>query len=400
MGAMLAAMILLTSPSLGQDKSVKPGINDSFRNPNIQEWVTKFEGESREVFAQRLKVVSACEIPSGSIIADVGAGTGLYTRLFAEAVGAKGTVFAVDIAPKFLEQIATSAKTLKLDHIRTVLGTDTTTQLAANSVDTVFVCDTYHHFEFPQRMLASIHAALKPGGRLIVIDFKRIPGTSADWVLGHVRAGQDVVEREITDAGFRKVNDIKELLKENYFVIFQKPAAIPPTTTPMPATPMPIIPPEKQAYPIIRKVGGVVMLPGAVEPPVKGAKMVIDITADGPADEVHKGLKRAALVLNLYGAAGLKASDVTISVVFHGKATRCVLTDAAYATRTNQKTNPNLPVIRDLQAVGVEILVCGQALNYSGIEAADVTSTVKTAHAAVLVIVNRQQQGFAYVPVH
>jgi predicted methyltransferase len=89
-------------------------------------------------------------------------------------------------------------------------------------VDLVFVCDTYHHFEYPYRTLATIHRALKPGGRLVVIDFRRIPGKSREWVLGHVRAGQDVVEKEIAEAGFRKVGETKDLLDENYLVRFEK----------------------------------------------------------------------------------------------------------------------------------------------------------------------------------
>jgi predicted methyltransferase len=84
------------------------------------------------------------------------------------------------------------------------------------------VCDTYHHFEFPQRTLASLHRAVKPGGRVIVIDFHRIPGKSSFWVLLHVRAGQDVVEKEVAAAGFEKADEVRGLLKENYFVVFTK----------------------------------------------------------------------------------------------------------------------------------------------------------------------------------
>lgn len=95
---------------------------------------------------------------------------------------------------------------------------------APNSVDLAFVCDTYHHFEFPERTLASLHRAVKPDGRLVVIDFLRVPGRSSDWVLNHVRAGQDVVEKEITVAGFEKSAEVKSLLKENYVVTFTRPA--------------------------------------------------------------------------------------------------------------------------------------------------------------------------------
>ena len=98
------------------------------------------------------------------------------------------------------------------------------TRLPPRSVDLVFICDTYHHFEFPFKTMASIHEALRPGGRVIVIDFHRIEGKSRYWVLNHVRAGQEVVVKEIESSGFKKVAETK-LLKENYFVEFEKVAA-------------------------------------------------------------------------------------------------------------------------------------------------------------------------------
>jgi ubiquinone/menaquinone biosynthesis C-methylase UbiE len=156
------------------------------------------------------------------VVADVGAGTGLFTRLLAKAVGPDGQVYAVDIAPKFLEHIQKTSRDAGLKNVTPVLCSQDSVDLPSASADLVFVCDTYHHFEFPQRTLASIHRALKPDGRLVVVDFIRIPGVSSDWVLGHVRAGQEVVEKEIAAAGFEKVDESKDLMKENYLVTFRK----------------------------------------------------------------------------------------------------------------------------------------------------------------------------------
>jgi ubiquinone/menaquinone biosynthesis C-methylase UbiE len=223
---LIALSLILTAAPLGQaqEKSVRPGINDSFKSADIKEWVTRFEGESREVYHKRKEIVAACQVKPGQAVADIGAGTGLFTRLFAEDVKSSGTVYAVDITKKFLDYIAESAARQHLANIKTVLGTDASTKLPAASADLAFICDTYHHFEYPRRMMTSIHQALKPGGRVVVVDFIRIPGKSTDWVLNHVRAGQDVVEKEITECGFRKVGEIKDVLKDNYFVIFEKAA--------------------------------------------------------------------------------------------------------------------------------------------------------------------------------
>ncbi len=219
-----AITILVALPVVGvsQEKSVKPGVNDPFRNPNVAEWVTKFEGESRETYQKRQEIVAACKLKPGMVVADVGAGTGLYTRLFAEEVGKEGTVYAVDISPKFLEHIKASASNLGVTNVKTVLGTDYSVELPEASVDLVFICDTYHHFEYPARMMQSIQRSLKPSGCVVLIDFIRIPGKSSDWVMGHVRAGQELVEKEIFECGFQKTSEIQELLQENYVVMFEK----------------------------------------------------------------------------------------------------------------------------------------------------------------------------------
>jgi ubiquinone/menaquinone biosynthesis C-methylase UbiE len=225
-------LALLVLPALllsarAQDQSVRPGINQQFAAPNPGEFVARFEVESREVFAKRAEIVAACEIKPGAVLADVGAGTGLFTRLFSPLVGDRGRVLAVDIAQPFLDHITLEGRKIKQTNVETILCTADDAKLPPDSVDLVFICDTYHHFEFPQKTLASLLRAMKPGARLIVIDFERIPGKSSDFVLGHVRAGRDVFETEITSAGFKKLKQVPGLLEENYFLVFEKPAAQP-----------------------------------------------------------------------------------------------------------------------------------------------------------------------------
>ena len=212
-------------PAMAGEKSVKPGINQRFIDPelDVDAFVKRFEIESREVYVARQTILAACGIEQGDVVADVGAGTGLFTRLFSAAVGEMGWVYAVDIAPRFIEHINQEAGKQKLENITGVLCAENSINLPPNSVDTVFVCDTYHHFEYPKSTLASIHRALKDGGRLIVIDFERIPGKSREWLIGHVRAGKEVFRAEVMDAGFTLVDEPKiEGFKENYFLKFRK----------------------------------------------------------------------------------------------------------------------------------------------------------------------------------
>ncbi len=219
-----AICLLILAFSTAQETSVRPGINKPFENPDIKDYLPKFEGESREIAVHAKEIVDACKITPGMAIADVGAGTGLFTRKFATAVGDKGKVFAVDIAPTFLRYIEKTCQENGIKNVETILCDQFSTKLPKNAVDLVFICDVYHHFEFPQKTLQTIHDALRPGGRLILIDFQRIEGKSSDFVLGHVRAGQEAFTKEITDAGFQKKGEEK-FLTENYFVRFEKGAA-------------------------------------------------------------------------------------------------------------------------------------------------------------------------------
>jgi squalene-hopene/tetraprenyl-beta-curcumene cyclase len=219
--AALAICFLSLVPSPAQEKSVRPGINKPFENPDPKEYVKKFEVESREIAANAKEIVATCKLKPGMVVADVGAGTGLFTRKFAAEVGENGKVFAVDIAPTFLRYIEKTCQESGIKNVHTILCDQFSTKLPKDAVDLVFICDTYHHFEFPQKTLASIHEALRPGGQLVLIDFHRIQGKSSDFVMGHVRAGQEVFDREITTAGFKVVGEEK-FLKENYFVRFEK----------------------------------------------------------------------------------------------------------------------------------------------------------------------------------
>lgn len=222
---LLILALILSSPVMpagrAQQESVKPGINKSYETTNADQAVKRFETESREIFKNRVKIVDMCGLKPGMVVADIGAGTGLFTRLMAPKVGAEGKVFAVDITKHFLEHIAETCKEQKIENVQTVLCTPTSTELPADSVDLVFICDVYHHFEFPYKSLASIHQAMHGDGRLILIDFKRKEGTNAKWVMNHVRAGKKTVIEEVTKAGFKLVDE-PQMMKGQYVLRFVK----------------------------------------------------------------------------------------------------------------------------------------------------------------------------------
>ncbi|MFQ5748194.1 MAG: class I SAM-dependent methyltransferase [Planctomycetota bacterium] len=212
----------LVPPADFQEASVQPGVNDSFNHPDVAQFVERFEREGREVFDKRQEIVDAAGIHAGWEVADVGAGTGLFEPLLSHAVGTRGKVFAVDISADFLEHIAERARKEHLGNVTTLLATDRSSSLAPRSIDMAFLCDVYHHFEYPQHTLDSIHAALRAGGEMVVIDFDRIEGQSSPWILKHMRAGKGAFIKEIEAAGFRLVEDKQGLLESSYFLRFRK----------------------------------------------------------------------------------------------------------------------------------------------------------------------------------
>lgn len=202
-----------------------PSINDRYRDPKLEvaSWTKRFEGESREVYRERLRVVSALDLKPGMTVADVGSGTGLFVAYLAKAVGPTGRVIGVDIVPKFVAFIEERARKAGFRNVTAQLGGQSDVRLKAGSVDLVFICDTYHHFEKPAAILATIRAALKPGGRLVVVDYHRIEGRSRPFIMGHVRAGKETFAAEIAAAGFKRLPDPKTpWLYENYMIAFRR----------------------------------------------------------------------------------------------------------------------------------------------------------------------------------
>lgn len=218
----LLSGLLLVFSAAAQEQSIRPGINRYFMDPDWQQWVNTFERPGREVYDQRHAIVTASNVLPGMTVADIGAGTGLFTRLFAPAVEPGGTVYAIDIASTFIDNILRTCREQGLSNVTGIVNTPTDIGLPVNSINLAFIADTYHHFEYPQQTLASLHQALRSEGRVIIIDFRRDPRISSNWVMGHVRGNKAQVIQEMQAAGFRLVDD-KPLMRTNYFLEFVNP---------------------------------------------------------------------------------------------------------------------------------------------------------------------------------
>jgi ubiquinone/menaquinone biosynthesis C-methylase UbiE len=191
---------------------------------NLDVWLERLEVGSRELYSARDAVVAAVGLKEGDWVADIGAGTGLYTVLFAEQVGADGRVLAEDIEPLFLDLINQRAADLSVDNITAVLGREDDVTLPKSSADVVFIADTYHYFEDREAVMRSIYEALKPGGSLILVEFDITPGEQRPDYKSHVRFGKAGVISEVEFIGFKLTDaPVVEGLDENYFVRFVKP---------------------------------------------------------------------------------------------------------------------------------------------------------------------------------
>ena len=201
---LLVLFVLSGSPQAAATApGADPAINRAYLDADYQRWVSRFERAGREVYDRRQDIVEAVRPEKGMTIADIGAGTGLFTRLFASRVGPQGRVVAVDISAEFIENILRGTRQQGLDNVQGVVNSQQSTGLPSASVDLAFVCDTYHHFEQPRAMLRSIHQALRPGGELVIIDFRRTPGISGPWIMGHVRGDRESTVRDLEQAGIR-----------------------------------------------------------------------------------------------------------------------------------------------------------------------------------------------------
>jgi precorrin-6B methylase 2 len=133
-------------------------------------WLERPEREKEEQPAILLKALG---LKPGDVVADIGAGSGYFTFRLAPRVGAKGKVLAVDIQEEMLALIRKRMQQEKRANIQPILGTESDPKLPPNAVDLILMVDVYHEFSFPFEMTAALVKALKPGGRLVFVEYRK-----------------------------------------------------------------------------------------------------------------------------------------------------------------------------------------------------------------------------------
>src|SRR5439155_15222874 len=133
------------------------------------DWLERTERQEEERPDLLLK---ALKLKPGDAVADIGAGTGYYTRRLAKLVSEKGVVYAVDIQPEMLDLLTNKMAELKIKNVKPILGTITDPKLPSNRVDLVLLVDVYHEFSHPFEMMDNICKSLRPGGRIVFVEFR------------------------------------------------------------------------------------------------------------------------------------------------------------------------------------------------------------------------------------
>ncbi len=225
-GALGAALALAACGRNGPPTDVAeplppPAYGEEAANPDV--FFDLMEVGSRELYAARSAVLAAARIKPGDRIGDIGAGTGLYSLMFADAVGPSGVVYAVDIEPRFLKLIGQRAADLDAGNVVAVLGRDKDITLPTGSVDVVFIADTYHYFSDRAAIMATVRDALSEGGRLIILDYTLDETHKDDAKRAHVRFGKAGLISEVESFGFTLLEepDVPGL-NEIYMAVFEK----------------------------------------------------------------------------------------------------------------------------------------------------------------------------------
>ena len=187
------------------------------------EWVTTLEGPQRVATQKVDEVIAKLALKPGMIVADIGAGSGLFSRPLSKAVGPTGKIYAVDIQQDLLDVINKRAKEEKIANIQTVLGEFDDPKIPVRTVDLSFINDVLHHIQNRAVYLKSLGAYVKPGGRVAIIDMN-----SADPNTPHKGQPELLISREdiikwMSDAGFKLVQEHPDLFPgTKWFLVFGK----------------------------------------------------------------------------------------------------------------------------------------------------------------------------------
>jgi ubiquinone/menaquinone biosynthesis C-methylase UbiE len=191
------------------------GLQQAQPQRSAEEYIKLLEGERRVSGLQVDKVVETLKIPAGSRVADLGSGSGLFTRPLARKVGAQGKVYAIDIDPALLKYVEKTAGEQGIKNITTVIGAEDDPKLP-EPVDLIVIIDTLHHINNRATYLKNLRRHLRPDGRIAIIDF------SENWPAGHESMRYSLTELDewMKSGGYTR-SEKHDFMENNFFVIYR-----------------------------------------------------------------------------------------------------------------------------------------------------------------------------------
>ena len=181
------------------------------------EWL---ERDGREKAENPQAVVEHLDLEQTDTIADLGTGTGYFTFRIADLVP-QGKIYAVDIQPEMLDVVSHIKKENNITNVETILGTEDNPNLPENSVDLALMVDAYHEFAYPREMMSNLYDALKPGGRVVLVEYRK--ENPMIMIKPLHKMSQKQVKKEMKAVNLKYLKT-QQFLPEQHFMVFQKPS--------------------------------------------------------------------------------------------------------------------------------------------------------------------------------
>jgi len=214
------SIALLASPWAAAAEPQPHAARADHRFDDVERWVEEFESPDRGTWQKPAIIVRVLTLEPGQIVADLGAGTGYFTKILSVGVGESGKVYAVDVEPRMLEYIRGRNDLVK--NVVTVEATPDDPKLPAREIDLVMVANTWHHIGNRIAYLGKLRPALSREGRVAIIDWRE--GEIPMGPPPEMRLGRDEVVAEFEQAGWRLATE-SVALPYQYFLVFYPPPA-------------------------------------------------------------------------------------------------------------------------------------------------------------------------------
>lgn len=196
--------------------------NAGYKTPEGREQVAKsLIAPDRDETQKPEELVQAMELSPGMTVADIGTGAGYMLPFLSQAVGAGGRVLAEDIQDDFLAKARAHAESRHLTNITYIRGSEKDPKLPAGGVDVELALDSYHHYDYPREMLAGLRKGLRPGGRLVIVEYYRRPNAMPNGrAMEHIRLDKPDVIKEVESNGFRLLSQREQIKDSQYMLTF------------------------------------------------------------------------------------------------------------------------------------------------------------------------------------